>query len=344
MSIQRCMENDINHSRGPKMRKYRKFTIFIIALISLIIGFIGGVYVGKLKGIPFVKRKSEWSIGIYIGKDPFNFVSLDKINNPVLTAKDITDISANFVADPFMINEGSTWYMFFEAMNADTKQGDIGLAISDDGLSWSYRQIVLDEPFHLSYPYVFKWRNEYYMIPESCRAYSIRLYKAVNFPTQWSFLKTLLSENDYVDSSIFYFNDKWWLFTSRPVKNDILRLYFADDLMGAWTEHPRSPIIIRNANIARPGGRVLIFDDRIIRYTQDDDPTYGNQVHAFEIIELTTVTYKEKLVRKNPILKPRGVGWNKKGMHHIDPHQIEKNKWIACVDGFNSYIKFGFEY
>ena len=323
------------------MVTYRKTTIFFVALVCLLSGFISGVYVGKFKDIPFMKRIDEWSIGIYTGKDPFNVVSPDNISNPVLTAKDITDISADFVADPFMVKEGSTWYMFFEVMNAHSNHGDIGLAVTNDALNWSYKQIVLDEAFHLSYPYVFKWKNEYYMIPESHESYSIRLYKAVDFPTQWSFIGVLLYGN-YSDSSIFRHDSKWWMFTSD--RNDILRLYYAVNLIGPWVEHPMSPIIRGDANIARPGGRVLVFDNRIIRYTQDDYPTYGNQVRAFEIIELTTTSYTEKKVSETPILKASGIGWNKEGMHHIAPHQIGRNKWIACVDGFRTILVFGLEY
>ena len=288
-----------------------------------------------------MKRIDEWSIGIYTGKDPFNVVSPDNISNPVLTAKDITDISADFVADPFMVKEGSMCYMFFEVMNTNTNQGDIGLAVSNNALNWNYKQIVLDEPFHLSYPYIFKWKHEYYMIPESHESYSIRLYKALDFPAQWSFIGILLY-GDYRDSSVFRHDSKWWMFTTD--RNDILRLYYADKLMGPWGEHPESPIIMGNANIARPGGRVLVFDGRLVRYTQDDYPTYGNQVRAFEITELTTTSYKEKRISENPILKASGIGWNKNGMHHIDPHQIGKNKWIACVDGFRRTLAFGLEY
>ena len=323
---------------------YRKATTVILALVCLIIGFISGVYIGKIKGIPFVKNGNEWSIGVYIGTNPFYLVSPDTISNPVLTAKDITDIPATFVADPFMIKKGATWYMFFEVMNAYTKQGDIGLATSNDGFNWCYKQIVLDEPFHLSYPYVFKWKNEYYMIPESYQANSIRLYKTAHFPTQWSFFASLLEGSDYVDSSVFHFNDKWWLFTTSTIRNNILRLYYAHDLMGPWIEHPKSPIIKGDAHIARPGGRVLVFGSRIVRYTQDDDPHYGNQVRAFEITELTTTTYEEKAVSQNPIVEGSGKGWNAKGMHHIDPHQIEEDKWIACVDGFHTFLVFGLKY
>ena len=321
-----------------------KKVVIIIALVCLISGFISGVYVGKLRGVPFVVEQDKWSIGIYIGESPFNFVSPENISNPVLTANDVTDVPADFVADPFMVKENSNYYMFFEVLNTWTQQGDIGLAISNDGLKWVYKQIVLDEPFHLSYPYVFKWKNEYYMIPESYQAYSIRLYKAIDFPTQWSFVGTLLSGN-YVDPSIFRYDGRWWIFAeTNPNGDDILCLYYADDLMGPWIEHPESPIIERDANIARPGGRVLIFDGQIVRYTQDDDPTYGNQVRAFEITELTTTSYKETEVKENPIFNASGAGWNAEGMHNIDPLQINKNKWIACVDGYKKVLVFGLEY
>lgn len=301
----------------------------------------------KLKIINFVRllvrRRCEWSIGIYTGESLFNFVSPQNISNPVLTAKDVTDVQAHFVADPFMVRENGVWYMFFEVLNASDKKGDIGLATSTDGLNWTYRQIVLDEPFHLSYPYVFKWKNEYYLIPESYQNNSIRLYKATNFPTQWSFVKTLLDGSDYVDSSIFYFDSKWWLFTT-STKSNVLWLYYANELMGTWIEHPQSPVVEGKANIARPGGRVVVFDDKIIRYTQDDEHSYGNSVRAFEITHLTPTNYQEKEAIENPILKASGSGWNAIGMHTIDPHQINKDKWIACVDGCKISFVFGLEF
>ncbi|WP_414585252.1 hypothetical protein [Scytonema sp. PCC 10023] len=290
----------------------------------------------------FVRRRMDWSIGIYIGESPINFDSPKNISNPVLSAKDVTDVPAHFVADPFMVRENGTWYMFFEVLNGRDNKGDIGLAISHDGFNWSYQQIVLDEPFHLSYPYVFKYQNEYYMIPESYEANSVRLYKAVDFPTKWSFVKTLLDGADYVDSSVFNYKGMWWMFSTSP-KSDILRLYYANDLMGTWIEHPKSPVIEGNINIARPGGRVIVRDEKIFRYTQDDEKFYGNKVRVFEITELTTTTYQEKEVVKNPILKASGSGWNKTGMHNIDAHQFDEDQWIACVDGYRIIFDFGIE-
>ncbi|MCZ6672977.1 MAG: hypothetical protein O7C75_08560 [Verrucomicrobia bacterium] len=308
-------------------------TFIVVASVCLIGTFATGVYIGKTRSIPFVARDQTWSIGIYSGTSPINFSSHRDIVNPVLTAEDVTDIEAVFVADPFMLNENSTWYMFFEVVNRRSDHGDIGLAISNDGLNWTYQQIVLDEPFHLSYPYVFYWKNEYYLIPESTEANSIRLYKAVDFPIHWELVRTLLVGN-YSDPSIFQYAGRWWMFAqTNPYSNDTLRLYSSENLMGPWMEHPESPIVRGNANIARPGGRVLVLDDRIIRYAQDDYPTYGNQVRGFEITKLTTTSYEEREVSGNPILKGTGSSWNGIGMHHIDPHETGQNEWIAVVDG-----------
>lgn len=55
-----------------------------------------------------------------------------------------------------MVCQDGRWYMFFEVMNQDSDRGEIGLALSDDGIHWEYSQIVLVEPFHLSYPHVFR--------------------------------------------------------------------------------------------------------------------------------------------------------------------------------------------
>lgn len=315
----------------------KKFLSPALMLLCLSVG----IFIGWSRGIPFVMTQGEYSIGIYTGKSSFKLKPPPEIINPVLTAKDVTDVPAIFTADPFMVNEKGIWYMFFEVLNARNNQGDIGLAVSNDGFNWSYKQIVLDEPYHLSYPYVFKWKDDYYMIPESCKAYSVKLYKATSFPTKWTFVKNLFSGN-YFDSSIFYYNERWWIFTSD--RNDILHLFCAEDLMGPWIEHPKSPVIFRDGNIARSGGRVLILKNKIFRFTQDCEPTYGNQVRAFEITELTLENYSEKEVTENPILKGSGNGWNAEGMHHIDPHIIKENQWLACVDGFVRRWKFGIQY
>ncbi len=276
-----------------------------------------------------------WAIGIYVGDSPFSFTPQQGLNNPVLTREDVSDVQAVFVADPFMLRVNDTWHMFFEVMNWRANKGEIGFATSKNGVQWTYQQIILAEPFHLSYPYVFAWMNDYYMIPESYQASSIRLYKALTFPTRWSFVDTLLERPYLVDASIFRYDNKWWLFTeTNPnVKHDTLRLYYAADLIGPWLEHPMSPIIEGNAHIARPGGKVLVINNKVIRYAQNCYPYYGTEVRAFEITALTTMSYNEREVGQNPVLMPSGHGWNACGMHHVDAHLLDDGRWIACVDG-----------
>jgi hypothetical protein len=281
-----------------------------------------------------------WSIGIYAGDSPLTLHPADGANNPVITRDDVTDVPAVFVADPFMLKVNQTWHMFFEVMNWRTNKGEIGLASSADGLNWTYQQIVLAEPFHLSYPHVFEWSGDYYMIPESHQAGSIRLYKAREFPTEWDFVGDILVGPYFVDSSIFRHEERWWLFTETnpDLRHDTLRLYHADKLTGPWLEHPLSPVVKGNGTRARPAGRVSVVDDKIIRYAQSCYPSYGSKVRAFAVTELTTTTYREHQIHHSPILEANGAGWNAGGMHHLDAHAREDGTYLACVDGWRDLM------
>ncbi len=287
----------------------------------------------------------QWSIGIYAGPSPLNLAPHREIQNPVLTAADVSDVPAATVADPFMLKVAQTWHMFFEVMNQRTAKGQIGWAVSQDALRWTYRGIVLAEPFHLSYPYVFEHDHNFYMIPESHEAGSVRLYQATEFPARWTWIATLLEGGYFVDSSVFRHDGAWWLFvdTSQKFgdeyKHDTLSLFSADRLEGPWRPHPQSPLIVGNARIARPGGRVVTVQEKIIRYGQDCYPVYGTQLRAFQVTELTLKTYRERPVSRRPTLKGSGRGWNSAGMHHCDPHPSPGGRWVACVDGFGVAAK-----
>lgn len=279
-----------------------------------------------------------YSIGIFTGNSIDRLRSGTSINNPVLTASHVTDVPADFVADPFMCKHGDRWFMFFEVYSKINYLGQIGLATSEDGLNWVYDRIVLSEPFHMAYPYVFNWRNKYYMIPDT-PGNGVRLYEATDFPHKWRHIGHIIDDNYFVDSSVFFFGDRWWMFTaSAPNLTDpkTLRLYYADEPTGNWQEHSKSPIVEANNSITRPGGRVLIVNGRPVRFAQDGVPTYGSRVRAFEILELSSTDYREQELESSPVLSAGDKGWNQGGMHHIDGHMIADNTWRACVDGWTS--------
>ncbi len=325
------------------MKKYLVYCILLLAVVS--VGcIIYGIIIVKYQVFPYEiiktvfhrtqepeQTNTPWSIGIYEGSTLFDLHAKEDISNPILTAKDVIDIDADIVADPFMVLNKGKFFIFFEALNRKTAQGDIAYAESADGRDWHYRKVIIDENFHLSYPYVFEWNNTYYLIPESGQDFSVRLYKATEFPEKWEYVGNLLSGYQYYDPSIFRYKDKWWMFVSTGNSN-VLNLYYSDDLLKGWQPHPKNPIVKLNKHFSRSGGRVISYNDKLLRLTQDDDPSYGVQVFAFEITELSETSYTEKLVSEKPIVTKTGIGWNAAGMHHVDPHKIG-NKWVATVDG-----------
>jgi hypothetical protein len=263
---------------------------------------------------------------------PFNLVEPSDITNPVITANDVTDVSATFVADPFLFHEDGKWYMFFEVFNTSKGRPEIGLATSTDGLHWDYNQIVLSEEIVLSYPFVLKHNGEYYLIPETHQWDEVRLYRATAFPYNWTYVSTLIADRPFRDASVFYYNNMWWMFVGGP-DHKTCHLFYSNNLTEGWTEHPMSPILKNDKSKARPGGRSFVFDgSRIIRIAQKDDIFYGEQVRAFEVDILTKTDYAEHEVSESPILTKSGIGWNKTGMHHFDPWW-NGNHWLCAVDG-----------
>lgn len=275
-----------------------------------------------------------WSIGIYQGKSPLQLAAPSGFTNPLLTRQDVSDVRAGFVADPFLLRRDGIWHLFFEVWNADRQLGEIGLATSRDAIRWRYRQIVLREPFHLSYPCVFSWKDETFMIPETLNLGVIQLYRAIDFPCRWRRDSALLP-GALADPTPFRFRGRWWMLACpRPYQNDSLQLFHARSLHGPWQEHPASPLIRNDPRRARPAGRVIPWQGGLLRYAQDCLPRYGSSVRAFRIGTLTPNQFEETEVDASPLAGIGAQPWNRSGMHHLDAHRLADGSWIASVDGF----------
>ncbi len=273
-----------------------------------------------------------FSIGIYAGPSPLALGPAHGVENPVLTYRDIGAPPAIFVADPFLFRRGGAWTMFFEVMNERAYKGEIAYAVSGDGLAWDYRGIVLAAAASLSYPCVFSWRGDVYLLPDAYEDDRVRLYRADPFPTRWRPVATLL-EGRLTDATVLRHGGSWWLFACDPRTNDHLRLWRAGGPLGPWREHPASPVVTGDPCAARPAGPVVAWNGGLVRYAQVCTPRYGSGVRAFEITRLTPEEYAERPAAAPPLAAPDPEEWNGAAMHHVSAVALGDGTWLAAVDG-----------
>ena len=221
-------------------------------------------------------------------------------------------------ADPFITHFEEKYHLFFEDAISDKENADISvMTIEEDG-TLSDPKPCLIRPYHLSYPFVFFWEGEHYMIPESKSNNAIELYKAKKFPDQWEFHSNLMKDVEAVDTTLLFHNNKWWLFANfKPKKwisiNNELSIFYADSpLSKDWTPHPMNPVV-SDVRSARPAGRIYEQDGKLIRPSQDSSVRYGYGLRLNEIVTLSETSYQE---REIDFIEPK---WEKmlRGTHTL---------------------------
>jgi hypothetical protein len=183
------------------------------------------------------------------------------------------------------------------------------------------------------------------MIPDCCTD-SVRLYTTTNFPYDWTFVSTLVTDSQranpgdgFADPSVFYFNGYWWMFVS-DFTNSNCYLYYSSSLASEWVQHPMSPIVWNDASRARPAGRIIIYNNgQILRFVQKSDVRYGEKVRAYQVDTLTTTGFAEHEIAASPLLGPSGSGWSTDAIHQIDPWWTGTN-WIVSTDGHSRELLY----
>lgn len=226
-----------------------------------------------------------------------------------------------FLADPFAIGHGGRDYLFVEEFPFDSRKGVISAyeLVGDEA-----KRIgpVLEEPYHLSFPFVFRHKGEMLMVPESGADRSVKLYRSSAFPGGWSLAKVLMSDLPAVDSILFEQDGRWWLLATikgdgPALNNAELHAFHAPDPFGEWTAHSDNPIVM-DATKGRNGGFLRGGDGAPYRVAQVPGFTfYGEQAAIFRIEEITPDTYRERLVRTLvPDFLPA-----LDGTHHMSGHE-----------------------
>ena len=205
-----------------------------------------------------------------------------------------------FWADPHILQAEGRYFVFVEEMLYASGRGHISvIEIDEAGHSGPARK-VLEEPHHLSYPFVFEHDGETFMVPESAARGTIDLYRATAFPDEWTFVEHLMTGLDAYDATLLWEHDRWWLFASvieyKGAGSGELNLYSSDRLVGGeWRLHPASPLSSLVTG-ARPAGAVLRRNGRLYRPAQDGSGRYGRAINLNEILELSEDVYREQLV------------------------------------------------
>lgn len=208
----------------------------------------------------------------------------------------------HFWADPFQIKVDDKYYIFFEDYVNSAGRAHISVVEIDRNGIVSGPTEVLKLDCHLSYPFVFEWQGDYYMIPETGERNVVELYRAHSFPFEWKPEKILLEARSPLDATLVEAEGKWWMFVNIQeagvaVNWDELHLYYAESPLGPWQPHARNPVV-SNVRSARPAGRLFWSKDVLYRPSQDSSLRYGYATTISRVAHLSTTTYTETEVLK----------------------------------------------
>lgn len=243
-----------------------------------------------------IKKSQRWSIA-------YQFV--ENWKSAVLwKSAIIKNIPDHFFADPFHVAKDGQLVIYAEDYNYSLKRGNIsGFRVTENG--YDFLGPVINEEFHLSYPFIYEYRDALYMIPETHERKEIRLYKCIDFPMKWSYINTLIGNVSAVDTNVFFMNDKFWIFTNIDSSNidehnSELHIFYSDSLCSNnWIAHDSNPVIF-DSRIARNAGIIADSDNFYRVFQTQGFDVYGESVGISKILTLTCSEYKEELVASIP--------------------------------------------
>jgi len=239
----------------------------------------------------------------------------------------IADPNNRFFADPVPISWQGRTFVFFEDLDHRTNKGTIS-AIEFDGTGPVGEVIpVLEEPWHLSYPFLIEHDGDLWMIPESSAHNDVPLYKCVRFPDKWERHSTLLSGFELADATITQHNGLNYMFGAwrdgTAGYSDILAIFYAENLFGPWLPHASNPVMMDRAT-TRPAGNFVTIDGKLWRPVQDCTHGYGAALGLAEIVELTPTTYQQIVrhtIRPGPLWPGRKL------------HTLNRSGRLEVIDG-----------
>lgn len=194
----------------------------------------------------------------------------------------ITNTWRTWAADPFLFEHNGIIYIFAELFDYIERKGALGYTSLRDG-KWTNWKVVIREPFHMSYPNLFKMGNEIYMIPESSGGHSLRLYKAIAFPDEWKLEKIIAQNVDWVDTT-FFRQDGVLFAVTTDVSEEENHIDYLLRFNNQFSLISQTEIKENHTEYSRSGGNFFVADGRQIRVSQDCSKHYGGAMIFSEFI------------------------------------------------------------
>lgn len=190
-------------------------------------------------------------------------------------------------ADPFLFNYKGKKYLFVEGMDIKKQIGRICVSKWGNG-KFGMPNVIIAQPYHMSYPCVFSVHNKVYMLPETVENRTLEIYVAKEFPEVWE--KVTLKENvSYVDSTVYMENQNITVicFDQQANKSDVYKL----DIEKMSLEYVNSTL--HDKNIFRPGGGIFKKNEKLYRPVQNCTARYGGSLIINQLVDLYTLEEKK---------------------------------------------------
>jgi hypothetical protein len=239
----------------------------------------------------------------------------------------LQDRATHFAADPFPIEWRGQTCVFFESLDYRTDKGTIFAQRFDANGPVGEPFLVLEEPWHLSYPCLIERQGELYMLPEASHSGAVTLYRCVDFPGKWERVGQLLTGLEAADATIFKHAGRFWMMSvvreGVGGYSDTLAIHHAPDLFGPWEEHALRPALV-DSRLARPAGAVVEMNGALFRPVQDCSTGYGKKLALARIDVLDAENFSQTLTS---LILP-GPHWPGARLHTL-------NRWgrLECIDG-----------
>jgi hypothetical protein len=273
------------------------------------------------------QRRKLWTIAVYKLKDESEIFELGEHRPFHFFGEKGLRRNAQYqatTADPFLFVHNDRLYLFYE-IQTDFGIGEIWAQSMDTHGVWTNHGQVLKEDFHLSYPQVFFYDGQIWMIPEAASSGKVWLYTAEAFPYQWRKTRVLIDE-PLVDSSLVIQQEG--LFLLGTTRTNELKIYFSPNLSQEFVS--TGWVITNDKSISRNAGRPLCIQDVLYRVAQNCQHDYGQNISLLQIDQLSFDKYSEHITTADLYkTKPK---WMEAGYHHIST-ALFVNEHFVAVDG-----------